>query len=110
MDCKEQLPGLLVTSSSGDIGQAADIHIRGVNGSLNAQSRPLILLDNVEIPDLMMVNPNDVESISVLKDAASAFLFMVHVVLGGVILITTKKGEKENHVFLMITVSHGPLQ
>ena len=86
-------PGLLVTSSSGDIGQAADIHIRGVDGSLNAQSRPLILLDNVEISDMMMVNPNDVESISVLKDAASASIYGARGTWG-VILITTKKGEK----------------
>lgn len=86
-------PGLMVTSASGDIGEAADIHIRGVHGSLNAQSRPLILLDNVEISDMMMVNPNDVESISVLKDAASASIYGARGTWG-VILITTKKGAK----------------
>eukprot|EP00825_Cyclidium_porcatum_P005895 TRINITY_DN12893_c0_g1_i2.p2 TRINITY_DN12893_c0_g1~~TRINITY_DN12893_c0_g1_i2.p2 ORF type:complete len:228 (-),score=8.91 TRINITY_DN12893_c0_g1_i2:120-803(-) len=54
---------------------------------------PLILLDNVEIPNLMMVNPADIESISVLKDAASAAIYGARG-SWGVILITTKKGTK----------------
>ncbi len=86
-------PGLIVTTSTGDIGQTADIHIRGVQGSLNADARPLILLDNVQIDNMLMVNPNDVESISVLKDAASASIYGARGTWG-VILITTKKGAK----------------
>lgn len=86
-------PGLMVTTSSGDIGQNAEVHIRGIQGSLNAEAKPLILLDNVEIDNLMMVNPNDIESISVLKDAASSSIYGARGTWG-VILITTKKGSK----------------
>ena len=86
-------PGLMITTSSGDLGQAAEIHIRGINGSVNAESKPLILLDNVPIPDMMMVNPQDIESISILKDAASASIYGARG-SWGVILITSKKGKK----------------
>ena len=86
-------PGLMVTTSSGNIGQDAEIHIRGIQGSINAEAKPLILLDNVEIDNLMMVNPSDVESISILKDAASASIYGARGTWG-VILITTKKGTK----------------
>lgn len=86
-------PGLLITTSSGDLGQAAEIHIRGIDGSVNAESRPLILLDNVPIPDMMMVNPQDIESISILKDAASASIYGARG-SWGVILLTSKKGKR----------------
>ena len=49
--------------------------IRGQIGSIDGASTPLILLDNVEIPSIQMVNPDDIESISVLKDAASASIY-----------------------------------
>lgn len=86
-------PGLMITTSSGNIGTAPQIHLRGIDGSINADSAPLILLDNVEIPNMMMVNPADVESISILKDAASASIYGARG-SWGVILITTKKGTK----------------
>ena len=47
-------PGLLVTTSSGDPGQSPEIHLRGVVGSVNADATPLILLDNVPIPNMMI--------------------------------------------------------
>lgn len=86
-------PGLLITTSSGDIGQSPEIHIRGIEGSINAEAKPLILLDNVAIPNMMMVNPEDIESISILKDAASASIYGARG-SWGVILLTTKKGKK----------------
>ncbi|MES1250114.1 MAG: carboxypeptidase-like regulatory domain-containing protein, partial [Chitinophaga rupis] len=86
-------PGLMITTSSGDLGQAPEIHLRGVDGSVNAEAQPLILLDNVPIPDMMMVNPDDIESISVLKDAASASIYGARG-SWGVILLTSKKGKK----------------
>src|SRR5690606_26853988 len=63
--------------------------------SLNATqgAKPLILVDNVEILDLQLVNPEDIESISVLKDAASASIYGTRATWG-VILITTKSGKK----------------
>ncbi|MDP3441371.1 MAG: SusC/RagA family TonB-linked outer membrane protein, partial [Ignavibacteria bacterium] len=86
-------PGLIVTTSSGNIGQSPEIHIRGLQGSVNAESRPLILLDNVEIPNMMMINPSDIESVSILKDAASASIYGARG-SWGVILLTSKKGKK----------------
>lgn len=87
-------PGLTVTTASGDLGRDAKIRLRGLRGSLNGGgAQPLILLDNVEINSLQMVNPDDVESISVLKDAASTSIYGTRAAWG-VILITTKSGKK----------------
>ncbi|MDI3318365.1 SusC/RagA family TonB-linked outer membrane protein [Pinibacter soli] len=86
-------PGLMITTSSGDLGQSPEIHLRGINGSVNADATPLILLDNVPIPNMMMVNPSDIESISVLKDAAAASIYGSRA-SWGVILLTSKKGKK----------------
>lgn len=89
------VPGLTITSSSGDLGRNPAIRLRGMTGSLNSPggAQPLILVDNVEIPSLQMVNPQDVESISVLKDAASTSIYGARAAWG-VILITTKSGKK----------------
>lgn len=90
------VPGLTITTASGDLGKNPNIRLRGMTGSLNTGSngaQPLILLDNVEIQSLQMVNPLDVESISVLKDAASTSIYGTRAAWG-VILITTKSGRK----------------
>ncbi len=84
--------GLSVTIPSGEVGSDPIIKIRGQLGSLNGGSAPLILLDNVEIPSIQVVNPNDIASITVLKDAASASIYGAKASFG-VILITTKKGS-----------------
>lgn len=88
-------PGLTITTSSGNIGQNPTIKLRGNTGSLTGTggAQPLILVDNVEIPNLQLVNPEDIESISVLKDAASASIYGTRAAWG-VILITTKSGKK----------------
>ena len=86
-------PGLMITTSSGDLGQSPEIHLRGLIGSINADATLLILLDNVPIPNMMMVNPSDIESISILKDAASASIYGARG-SWGVILLTSKKGKK----------------
>ena len=83
------VPGLTVSSASGEIGSAPSIKIRGGVGSPNGDSNPLILVDNVEISDITLVNPDDIESISVLKDAASSSIYGARAAFG-VILITTK--------------------
>ena len=88
------VPGLTITTPSGDIGTNPVIRLRGLSGSLNGPgAQPLILVDNVEFPDLRMINPDDVESITVLKDAASASIYGTRGAWG-VILITTKSGKK----------------
>lgn len=88
------VPGLTITTPSGDLGTNPTIRLRGLSGSLNGPgAQPLILVDNVELPDLRMINPDDIESISVLKDAASASIYGTRAAWG-VILITTKSGKK----------------
>lgn len=84
------VPNLKVTVSSGKPGAGASFQIRGT-GSPNGGS-PLILVDGVEsYPD--RINTNDIESISVLKDAASSAIYGAKAAFG-VILITTKNGRK----------------
>lgn len=87
------VPGLSVRIPSGEVGSDPLINIRGFIGSIQGSSQPLILVDNVEIPSIQMINPNDVESISVLKDAASTSIYGAKAAFG-VILITMKKGSK----------------
>lgn len=84
--------GLNVTIPSGEVGSDPILKIRGAMTSFQGSSSPLILLDNVEIPSIQIVNPNEIASISVLKDAASASIYGAKA-SNGVILITTKKGS-----------------
>jgi len=90
-------PGLSVVVPSGEIGSDPILKIRGQFASLRGGTAPLILLDNVEIPSIQMVNPDDIESISVLKDAASSSIYGAKAAFG-VVLITTKKGAKTESV------------
>ena len=86
------VPGLNITTSSGRPGQGATLNIRGLT-SLNSSS-PYVLVDGVE-GDLSQVNPNDVESISVIKDASSAAIYGARA-SAGVILVTTKSGSEDD--------------
>ena len=90
-------PGLNVVIPSGEVGSDPIMKIRGQFGSMQGGSSPLILMDNVEIPSIQMINPDDIESISILKDAASASIYGAKAAFG-VILITTKKGAKTESV------------
>lgn len=90
-------PGLSVVIPSGEVGSDPLIKIRGQLASFEGGAQPLILLDNVEIPSIQVVNPNDIESISILKDAASASIYGAKGAFG-VVLISTKKGAKEDRV------------
>ena len=88
------VPGLTVTSASGRPGESVSINIRGWN-SINTGS-PLVLVDGV-VGSLERVNPNDVESISVLKDASSAAVYGAKAAFG-VVLVTTKSGaDNDGH-------------
>ena len=90
-------PGLSITTNVGGIGVDSNIKLRGATGSLSATegTSPLILVDNVEVPSLSLVNPDDIASISVLKDAASASIYGTRAAWG-VVLITTKTGKKND--------------
>lgn len=87
------VPGMNVVVPTGEVGSDPIIKIRGQVASISGNNNPLILLDNVEIPSIQMVNPNDIESISVLKDAAASSIYGAKAAFG-VVLITTKKGAK----------------
>ena len=97
---KGKVPGLLITPGDGGPGSGSTIRIRGA-ASLNASNDPLIVIDGVPIArdggfgmsnPLDMINPNDIESFTVLKDASSAAIYGSRA-SNGVILITTKKGK-----------------
>jgi len=97
-----KLPGVVITSNSGAPGNTSTIHIRGVT-SINASSDPLIVIDNVPISNIMVggtanilttINPDDVENITVLKDASATAIYGSRG-SSGVILITTKRGAKK---------------
>ncbi|MCK3683116.1 TonB-dependent receptor [Maribellus sp. YY47] len=90
-------PGLNVVVPSGEIGSDPILKIRGQLASIEGGSAPLILMDNVEIPSIQLVNPDDIASISILKDAASASIYGAKGAFG-VILITTKKGASTESV------------
>jgi TonB-linked outer membrane protein, SusC/RagA family len=84
-------PGVRVTQGRGNPGdENVSINIRGL-ASINASS-PMILVDGA-VADMSVLNPDDVESISILKDAASAAIYGSRAA-SGVILVTTKKGNK----------------
>ena len=85
------VPGLKIESSTGTPGGTMSYNIRG-NTSINGGS-PLVLVNNVPM-DINMIDPQDIESVSVLKDAASAAIYGARAAFG-VILITTKQGGKE---------------
>ena len=86
-----KLSGVLIQNQSGEPGADPKIQIRGAS-SITGNSNPLIVVDGYPITGtLASVNPNDVESIEVLKDAASAAIYGSRGA-NGVILITTKKG------------------
>ncbi len=83
--------GVQVVSSSGKPGAGLNIRIRGTN-SITAGSEPLYVVDGVPTSDTRSLNPADIESISILKDASSAAIYGAQGA-NGVVLITTKRGE-----------------
>ena len=88
-----QMPGVSTVQFSGKPGDEsnADIYIRGAGSLDDGASAPLILVDGVERP-MNTVDPNEIESLSVLKDAASTAVFGVRGA-NGVIIVTTKRGD-----------------
>ena len=103
-----KVAGLQITNTSGQAGSAPSIRIRG-NGSMNASNEPLYVIDGVPVSSgnvgqmsgytytsnniMNSLNPDDIESISVLKDAAASSLYGSRAA-NGVIMITTKKGKE----------------
>ncbi len=113
-----QAAGVQVVSSSGLVGAAPEVRIRGTN-SLGGSSRPLFVIDGMILGDtfntlaqgtgqginpLATINPNDIESISVLKSAAAAAIYGSRGG-NGVVLITTKKGRTDGRVTVDVNTS-----
>lgn len=86
-----QMAGVSVRTTSGAPGSDITINVRGT-ASINGESTPLYVVDGVPIDNLSGINPNDIESIDVLKDAASAAIYGSRG-SNGVVLVTTKKGK-----------------
>ena len=92
------VPGLTITTLSGNISEDATIRVRGLGTlSNNQESNPLIVVDGVPVDNLNFVNPEDIQDISVLKDASSAAVYGSRASFG-VILITTKSASTKDHV------------
>ncbi|WP_323757788.1 SusC/RagA family TonB-linked outer membrane protein [Roseivirga sp.] len=86
-------PGIQVTTATGQPGSSPAIRLRGI-GSINGSNEPFIVVDGVPFSgNINRINPDDIESISTLKDAASTSLYGARAA-NGVIIITTKQGKK----------------
>lgn len=88
-----QVAGMSVMTSSGEPGASSSVRIRGVN-SISSGSSPLYIMDGIAITggDFAALNPNDIENVTVLKDASSTSIYGARAA-NGVIVITTKRGK-----------------
>ena len=102
-----QVSGLSVLQGSGDPSKSASIRLRGVS-SLNASVTPLFILDGAPISSSLFntLNPGDIESITVLKDAASTSIYGSRAA-NGVIVITSKKGKYAQKANVMLRAQYG---
>jgi len=85
-----KVPGVDITRASGAASSEVNINIRGTR-SISAGNNPLIIVDGVQYPSLQDLNPNDIASMDILKDASSTAIYGSRGA-NGVIIITTKKG------------------
>ncbi|MDD2424993.1 MAG: SusC/RagA family TonB-linked outer membrane protein [Bacteroidales bacterium] len=98
-------PGVMATSSGGTPGDDPNIRIRGF-GTINSSSAPVIVVDgSIFDISLRTINPSDIESITILKDAASTAIYGSRGA-NGVVMITTKTGKKDR-LSLSVNVSSG---
>ncbi|HXO76996.1 MAG TPA: SusC/RagA family TonB-linked outer membrane protein, partial [Puia sp.] len=109
-------PGVVVSSGSGKLGQAIQINIRGTS-SISASSQPLYVVDGLPVTStsvsdrsnddtnpLADINPNDIESVEVLKDASASAIYGARAG-NGVVLITTKKGKTGQKTVIELNTS-----
>ena len=102
-----KVAGLQVYTSSGEPSESSSIRLHGV-GSLEAGSTPLILLDGAPITasTMTMLNPNDIESVNVLKDASATSVYGSRAA-NGVIYITTKRGQRDSDATITFNAQYG---
>lgn len=96
-----KLAGVQVLNTSGKPGASSTIRIRGV-GSISAASDPLYVVDGFPVSDIQMLNPNDIESIDILKDASATAIYGSRGA-NGVILINTKRGKTGTSIISLDT-------
>ena len=100
-----KVAGVEVHQTSGAPGDGVTIRVRGVN-SLSASSAPLYVIDGYPASEDVFINPNDIESIDILKDAASAAIYGSRGA-SGVVLITTKRGKDGEAAKVSYDFSYG---
>lgn len=94
-----KVPGMDITRSSGKAGAAMNVTVRG-NRSLKAGNGPLYIVDGIQYPNIEDINPADIQSMDVLKDASSTAIYGSRGA-NGVIIVTTKRGaEGKTRIFL----------
>lgn len=111
-------PGVVVASGSGRVGEAIQINIRGIS-SISASSQPLYVVDGLPVTTASLsdgnnnatnpladINPNDIESLEILKDASAAAIYGARAA-NGVVLITTKKGKNSRKTSIDLNTSTG---
>jgi TonB-linked SusC/RagA family outer membrane protein len=102
-------PGVLVVNNSGQPGDNPQIRIRGI-ASVNASAEPLIVVDGIPFNgNLNMINPNDIDNFTVLKDASATALYGSRAA-NGVILINTKMGRKNQKPRITLSSTFGSSQ
>jgi len=110
--------GVVVTSGSGKLGQAIQVNIRGIS-SISASSQPLYVVDGLPVTTASLsdgtndatnpladINPNDIESVEILKDASASAIYGARG-SNGVVLITTKKGKAGQKTTIELNTSRG---
>ncbi|MGQ1946170.1 SusC/RagA family TonB-linked outer membrane protein [Geofilum sp. OHC36d9] len=96
--------GVTITQSNGQPGASAEVYIRGIGTTGN--SAPLYIVDGVSTDNINHLAPSDIESVDVLKDAASAAIYGSRAA-NGVILVTTKQGKKSQKATVSYDFYHG---
>lgn len=86
-----KVPGVDITRSSGSASSGVSMTVRG-NRSITAQNGPLFIVDGVQYSNIQDINPNDIESMEILKDASSTAIYGSRGA-NGVVIVTTKKGK-----------------
>lgn len=100
-----QLAGVEVRSTTGEPGSELQIRVRGA-ASINADATPLYVVDGIPVDDLGSINPNDIQSLEVLKDASSSAIYGSRGA-NGVVLITTKQAKADEKVRVQFQASYG---
>ncbi|MBK6265009.1 TonB-dependent receptor [Marivirga sp. S37H4] len=114
-----RVSGTQIQAASGQPGGAMNIRIRGI-GSINSSNDPLIIIDGVQVAQLGQtsqgsanplnsINPNDIESIDILKDASASAIYGAQAA-NGVIIVTTKTGSNKGKTQVNLSIQEGVVQ